>query len=48
MYSVRMSMGPAETHVALDGDDLGPKFLDAHVEVSNLAAVALEGAAILG
>lgn len=37
-------MGPADTHVALDREDLGPELLDAHVEISDLAAAALEAA----
>lgn len=32
------------SHMALDGEDLRPKFLDAHVEVCDLTAAALEAA----
>lgn len=35
-------VGPADTHMALDGEDLGSKLLDAHVEVSDLTAATLE------
>lgn len=36
------TVGLLQTHVALDGEDLGSELLDAHIEVSNLAAAALE------
>jgi hypothetical protein len=34
--------------MTLDGEALGPKLLDAHVEISDLAAAALEAAPELG
>lgn len=40
--------GLLQTHVALDGEDLGSELLDAHIEVSNLAAAALEAVPKLG
>lgn len=34
--------GSSRTHVALDGEDLGSQLLDAHVQVRDLAAAAVE------
>lgn len=36
------------SHMALDGDNLRPQLLDAHVEVCNLTAAALEAVPELG
>lgn len=41
-------VGPPDTHVALDGEDLRSELLDANVEVSNLTAAALEAVPKLG
>lgn len=41
-------VGPPDTHVALDGEDLRSELLDAHIEVSDLTAAALEAVPKLG
>lgn len=41
-------VGPRDTHMALDGEDLRSELLDANVEVSDLSAAALEAVPKLG
>lgn len=41
-------VGPPDTHVTLDGEDLRSELLDANVEVSDLTAAALEAVLKLG
>lgn len=41
-------VGPPDTHMALDGEDLRSELLDANIEVSDLSAAALEAVPKLG